>query len=119
MNEGYVIYIPEETDFLFFRNALMTVMQVSEAIYMDTGKWAENIFFHGVYGKVIFDNFTDKKYNLNASMTYEQSPNEEIVLELAKKIKVKRSDVLREIGFEYTIEKEEKPRIVINLIKLF
>ena len=119
MNDGYVIYVPDEMDFLFFRSALMTVMQVSEAIHRDTGKWAENIIFHGEYGKAIFDNFTAKKYNLNASMTYEPSPNEEIILELAKKIKVKRGDVLREIGFEYTIEKDEKPQIVISLTKLF
>ncbi len=119
MNDGYVIYVPEEMDFLFFRSALMTVMQVSEAIYRDYGKWAENIVFHGEYGKAIYDNFTERKYNLNASMSYEPSPNEEIVMELSKKIKVKRGDVIRSIGFEYTIEKDEKPQIVINIVKLF
>lgn len=118
-DEGYVIYVPEEMGFLFFRSALMTVMQVSEAIYRDYGKWAENIVFRGEYGKAIFDNFMLKKYNLNASMTYEPSPNEEIVMELSKKIKVKRGDVIRSIGFEYTIEKDEKPQITISLIKLF
>lgn len=119
MNQGYVIYIPEQTDFMFFRSVLSTVMRVSEAIHRDYGKWAENIIFRGQYGKEIFDHFIAKKYSLNASMTYEPSPSDEIVMELDKKIRVKRGDVIRSIGFEYTIEKDEKPQIIINLVKLF
>jgi acetyl-CoA acetyltransferase len=120
MSDGYVIYHPgEPLDAIFFRSALSTVMMVSEAVKRDYGKWAERIVFRGETAKRIFDNFTMKNYNLGATMAYEQSPDDEIVLELHKKVRVVRGDVIREIGFEYKIEKEVLPQITITIIKLF
>lgn len=119
MEDGYVIYFPEEPDLLFYRSALMTVMQASEAIYRYYGKWAERIIFRGELGKLIFDNFTEKKYNLNAMLSYEPRHENEIQLECSAKVKVKRSDVIRAIGFEYTIEKDVLPEEKITILKLF
>ena len=119
MDNGYVIYFPEVPDLIFYRSALMTVMQVSEAVKLDYGKWAERIVFKGELGKLIYDNFTEKKYNLNADMRYVESPDNEILMECKDKVRVAKGDVLREIGFEYTIEREVKPQITISLIKIF
>lgn len=119
MEEGYVLYFPEQTDPLFFRHALSTVMMVSESVKNEYGKWAERIVFRGDLAGEIFRNFTEKKYNLNASFIHEQSMYDEIVLELERNVKIKKGDVIRSIGFEYKIEREVKPQISITIIKSF
>ena len=119
MNEGYVIYYPDEPDFAFYRSALSTVMMVSQRIRDDYGKWAERVVFRGGLARTIYDFFMEKKYNVGATMHYEDSPYDLIVMELANKVKVRRGDVIRDFGFEYTIEKDEKPQIEIQIVKLF
>ena len=118
MNGGYVIYFPDEPDAAFYRSALQTVMMVSAAVRDDYGKWADRIVFRGELGKMLYDNFTSRKYNLGAGMYHEPSPDSEILMECEKKVKVARGEVVREIGFEYTIEREVKPQIVISIVKI-
>ena len=118
-NDGYVIYFPDEPDFMFFRSALMTVMQASEAVKRDYGKYADRITFKGELGKAIYDNFAAKNYNLNATMRHVDAFENEILLDCEKKVKIAKGDVIREIGFEYTIEKEVRPEATINIVKLF
>ena len=119
MNDGYVIYFPNGADAAFFRTALATVMRVSEAVKRDYGKYADRITFRGEMGKAIFENFVQKKYNLGAEMRHEPSFDEEIYLDCVKRVKVAKGEVLREIGFEYTIEKEVRPEATISIVKLF
>ena len=119
MNDGYVIYFPEPADALFYRSALMTVMQVSESVKMDFGRSADRITFKGELGKMIYDNFVEKKYYLNAEMRYQEAFENEIVLDCANKVRVAKPNVLREIGFEYTMEREVRPEAMITIVKPF
>ncbi len=119
MSDGYVIYYPEEPDVAFYRSALSTVMMVSQRIREDYGRWAERVVFRGALARTIYDFFIEKKYNVGAELHYEDSPYDVIVMELANKIKVRKSDVIRDFGFQYTIEKDEKPQIEIQIVKFF
>ena len=119
MSDGYVIYFPEEDDHLFYRQALMTVMRASEDVKRNFGKYADRITFCGELGKKLYDNFTEKNYNLNADMRYTEAQCDEIILDCAKKVKVAKDEIIRGIGFCYTIEKEVRPEATISIVKLF
>lgn len=119
MTEGHVIYYPEAPDFFFFRSVLMQVLRISEVVREEFGKYADRLTFKGELAKPIYEHFIDKKYNLNASIRFQESVDSEIVLDCEKKVKVAKSGVLKEIGFEYTIEKEVQPEVIITIVKLF
>ena len=117
MNDGYTIYWIDQQDMFFFRSALRTVMQASELLRMDYGKFADTITFKGECCKIIYDNFIEKNYNLGAELKYAPGYVDEIVLSYSKKIKISKGDVISSIGFEFTVEKEVSPETVISIVK--
>lgn len=114
MEEGYCIYVSDLIP-LELRSIMPIIMRAEDALMREYGKFATKITFNGAIGQAILKLIDERRINLGAEYVRGRDTEESIELEYPAKTKVATTDVIRDFAFEYTIEREVKPKLTINI----
>ena len=117
MEAEYSIYVPADTcpD---LRHCMTVIMRAEDVLMREYGKFATRIVFNGETAHFIKGLLETRKINLGAEYVSGKMTGDSIELEYPANVRIARGDVIHDFAFHYTIEKEVKPTITINIVKL-